>query len=230
MFWFAIIVIGGALAFLLFQGESASLGGIDGDQIAALVSLTLIGTLVASGFLATRQKTSTLVKQALGWLAIIAVLVVGYEYRYELQDVASRVTAGAIPGSPISRSTADGATIVELRRYGNAFLTEGQVNGEPARFVVDTGATTVVLTVNTARDAGIDVGALQFSIPVSTANGVTQAARARVDSLSVGEIERDNIVVLIARQGALFENLLGMNFLDQLSGFDVRGDRLILRD
>ena len=76
----------------------------------------------------------------------------------------------------------------------------------------------------------IDTTALRFTIPVSTANGVARAARATVDDFSVGAISRRNLPVLVAAAGTLERSLLGMNFLGTLSGIDMRGDRMILRD
>jgi len=230
MVWFAVIVIVGTLAFLLMQGESASLAGLDGDGIAAMVSLLLIGTLVMSSYLAARGQFGNMVKQLAIWALIILALMAGYEYRYEMQNAASRITAGAIPGSPIGRTNREGAVSVELRRNGNNFTTQAQINDATARFIVDTGASTVVLTNQTASKAGLNVEELDFSIPVSTANGRAMAARARIDTLAIGPIERRDVIVLVAMPGVLFENLLGMNFLDTLSGYDVRQDRLILRN
>jgi aspartyl protease family protein len=50
------------------------------------------------------------------------------------------------------------------------------------------------------------------------------------DEISVGAIERRNVPLLVAESHALGQSLLGMNFIGTLSGFDVRGDRMVLRD
>ena len=96
--------------------------------------------------------------------------------------------------------------------------------------LVDTGATTTVLSAADAGRVGIDVDALNFAIPVSTANGIARAARATVDEVRVGSISRSRLPVLVAAPGTLSQSLLGMNFIGSLSGFDVRRDLLILRD
>lgn len=230
MFVFATIVIIVALGILFFAGDSSAIAGLSGDQFASLVALALFGTLIASGIVASRQRFGTMVRQLAIWVAIVLALVAGYEYRYELQDVASRVTAGLIPGSPVSTSGADGRRLVTITRNRNHFEARAQVNGAPMRFVVDTGASTVVLTFEDAARAGLDIEALRYIVPVMTANGQTQAAPVRIETLSVGGIERTNVAALVAEDGQLFENLLGMNFLDTLAGFEVTGDRLILRD
>jgi aspartyl protease family protein len=56
------------------------------------------------------------------------------------------------------------------------------------------------------------------------------AASARAREIAVGDIVRRNQTVLVVADGSLAQSLLGMNFISSLSGFDMRGDRLILRD
>jgi aspartyl protease family protein len=166
-----------------------------------------------------------------GWVAIVFVLIAGYQYRYELQDFASRVSAGLIPGSPLALGNDDGRATVTLEKAPNGhFEARIVVDGTPIRVVIDTGATTTVLSTNDARAAGFDPEALSFTIPVATANGATKAASVRAAELSLGGIVRKNMQVLVASPGTLGQSLLGMNFIGTLSGFDVRGDRMILRD
>ena len=104
------------------------------------------------------------------------------------------------------------------------------VNGTPIRAVVDTGATSTVLTSEDAQAAGFNPATLNFTIPVSTANGMARAAAVRTDEVAIGGIVRKDMPVMVAAPGMLSQSLLGMNFIGSLSGFDVRGDRMILRD
>ena len=77
------------------------------------------------------------------WAVIVLALIAGYQYRYELQDFASRVTAGLVPGSPLALGLEDGHATVTLDKAGNGhFEARIMVNGTPVRAVVDTGATT----------------------------------------------------------------------------------------
>ena len=87
-----------------------------------------------------------------------------------------------------------------------------------------------MLTAADAARAGFDPSALIFTIPVSTANGTANAARVVADEMTVGGIVRSNLTAPGRRAGRLDQSLLGMNFISTLSGFDMRGDRLILRD
>jgi aspartyl protease family protein len=164
-------------------------------------------------------------------MLVILVFMAGYEYRYELQDVANRVSGGLIPGSPLSVVDGDGRATVTLRKRPDGHFEAGvSINGKTIDAVVDTGATATVLTAADAARAGFDPAALRYTIPVSTANGTANAARVVADEIAVGGITRKNMPLLVAEPGRLDQSLLGMNFIGSLSGFDVRGDRLILRD
>lgn len=231
VFWIAMVLIGGGLAWLLLAGESGAPFGMTGDRFAETLYLGVLGLVIAAGLVGSGIGLRGAARAIVIWSAILLVLVGGYQYRYELQDVASRLTAGLIPGSPYSVTNVDGRIAVALDRInGGHFMARGSVNGEPVTMIVDTGATTTVLTANDARRAGISVESLSFSVPITTANGPANAAHAVVRDISVGDITRRDLDVLVAGPAMLDQSLLGMNFINSLSGFDMRGNRLTLID
>ena len=115
------------------------------------------------------------------------------------------------------------------RRMDGTFLVNGKVNDRNTRFIFDTGATTVVLTGETAKALGIEPGPLGYTVMVATANGRTLAAPVTLDRIAVGSIREQRVRALVAKPGVLHENLLGMSFLDRLASYEVRQNRLILR-
>ena len=231
LFWIAVVVLVGGLIVLVMADSSGQVLGLDTDSFGSLVYLGALGALLASGVLASGQRFGQTVRTLALWLLVILVFMAGYEYRYELQDVASRVSGGIVPGSPLSITDGDGRTIVTLRqRMDGHFEANVDVNGRTIGMIVDTGATSTVLTAADAERAGFDPSALVFNIPVSTANGTANAARVVADEVAVGGIVRKNLPLLVAEDSRLGQSLLGMNFMGTLAGFDVRGDRLVLRD
>ncbi len=224
-------LIGAALIVLIVNHDSGTSFGMDNDRFGSLVYAAIWGSVVAAGIVGSGMRFGEIARQLLVWLVIILALVAGYQYRYELQDVASRMTAGLVPGSPLSTAGEDGRVSVMVEKASNGhFQVEAVVNGAAVSMLVDTGASTTVLTEDDARSIGIDVSALQFVTPVSTANGTALAAMVTLDEIAIGDIRRERIRAMVAQPGRLDESLLGMTFLESLTGFDVRGDRLILRD
>lgn len=231
LIWIVLGILAAGLLLLVFNHDAGSIFGLGNDQFASLLTAGLLVTTLSAGIVAARPSFGEVTRNIAGWLVIILVLLTGYLYRYELQDFGSRLTAGLIPGSPLSVTDSEGNVTVTVEKLGNGhFEARAMIDAKPVRVMIDTGASTTVLTVEDARAVGIDVEALRFAVPVSTANGVTEAARARVQSITIGAIERGPLPILVAQPGSLTQSLLGMNFMGTLSGYDVRGDRMVLRD
>ncbi|CAM5619310.1 TIGR02281 family clan AA aspartic protease [Mesorhizobium sp. UC22_110] len=226
-----LAIIAAAIALLAYNDSAGSTFGVENYSFGNLVWLGIVGAVIAAGLLRSGQPLGSMARNLGTWAVIVLALIAGYQYRYELQDVASRVTAGLIPGSPLALGMEDGRATVTLDKGNNGhFQARILVNNKPVNAVVDTGATTTVLTAEDARAAGIDPGGLNYTVRVSTANGNANAAAVRTNELALGSIVRRDMPVLVAAPGALGQSLLGMNFISSLSGFDMRGDRMILRD
>jgi aspartyl protease family protein len=136
-----------------------------------------------------------------------------------------RLRGQLVPGYPVA-SGARELTVSEDNSGGYQVL--GQVNGAKIRFLIDTGASDVVLTAADARAAGIDIETLDFSRPFATANGIAHGATATVHELRVGGIMLNNVRVSVQREG-LSTSLLGMSFLRQLKSFGFGDHRMVLR-
>ncbi|MXQ13874.1 retropepsin-like aspartic protease family protein [Microvirga makkahensis] len=157
---------------------------------------------------------------------VLIALLVMYASRGELQTVIDRAIGDISLGRTVV--TPDGE-VVAARKTDGSFLLQGKVNGHDTRFVFDTGASTVVLRAENAVALGFRPETLDYSVPVATANGGALAAPILIERLSIGPITERNIRALIAREGVLHANLLGMTFLERLASYEVRGNRLILR-
>jgi aspartyl protease family protein len=108
------------------------------------------------------------------------------------------------------------------------FALHAKINGVSAPMVVDTGATSVVLTYETAKAVGLPLELLEYDVDVETAGGHTRAARLTLDRLAVGKLVERSVPALVVPHGQMKTNLLGMSFLDRLESWEVRADRLML--
>jgi clan AA aspartic protease (TIGR02281 family) len=108
------------------------------------------------------------------------------------------------------------------------FALQARINGVPAPMVIDTGATSVVLTYETARAAGLPLELLDYDVEVETAGGHTRAARLTLDRLAIGKLVERSVPALVVPRGQMKTNLLGMSFLDRLESWEVHADRLML--
>ena len=203
---------------------------MSGDDIAQLAFLGILGSWIAVSLLRS-ERVGTLARQLGAWTIIIVGLVAAYAYRAELQDVGHRVTLGLVPGSSVTRLNSDGTAVMQVGRDRRGhFVVDATINDETVEFLVDTGATTIALSHGDAARVGINPASLQYDIPIRTANGMARAAQVRLDTVSLGGIERNGLIATVSEPGALTQSLLGMNFLGTLASFEIRGDRLILSD
>ena len=107
------------------------------------------------------------------------------------------------------------------------FFANVRINGVPRRMMIDSGATVTALSVRTAQAAGLQPQRGLVPVVLQTANGMTQADTATVDTLRLGAIvARDLKVVVSPSFGTM--DLLGMNFLSKLKSWRVEGQTLIL--
>ena len=172
-----------------------------------------------------RDRLSQALEALAFWAVLGLLLVVGYSYRFELRDVADRVIAELMPGHVAGR----GRNVEVVRGHGGDFAVGAHINGVRVPMVLDTGASSVVLTQQAAKAAGLPLEVLEYTVTVDTANGRTRAAPVTLDRLAVGGLTERAVPALVAQPGQLKNNLLGMTFLNRLESWEVRGDRLRMR-
>lgn len=217
------------IALFLTQDGSSTLGTPSRD-FAQLGFLVILLVFVASALFGRGIRLGDVARSMLIWLTIILVLVGGYAYRSELVGVGGRMLGVLAPGVPIAGRLAGESkdSVLIVRSSGGHFAIRASVNGKPLSVLVDTGASFVTLTPEDAAAVGIDVSALEFALPIRTANGSIHAAPIVIDQLAVGDIERQGIRALVAPEGSLDESLLGLSFLNTLQSYTIAGDRLLL--
>jgi aspartyl protease family protein len=173
-----------------------------------------------------------LLHEALVWAAVILGGIAAF---YFFDDLRTLFNPEA--GTALSRTERGGSTAKpqgfagEVRLTADArghFVIDAAVNGRPASFLADTGATLVVITYEDAVRLGLYPDHLDFSGLVQTANGVAHIAPVVLDRLRVEDITVRDVPAAVAEKGALANNLLGMSFLSRLKSFQMQGSELIL--
>jgi aspartyl protease family protein len=198
------------------------LGGMDKAN-ALYLAIILIVVLIGSASLRNIGFRRGL-GMAAAWIGIFAAILIAVSYRDEAAGVFGRLRGEV---DPAGGRVVGNEFRVQARDDGH-FWVRGAINDEPVLFLVDTGASGIVLTASAAARVGIDPATLSFDEIARTANGEVRGASTTVDMLEVGPIVRSDVRVSIT-QGELDTNLLGMSFLRTLSGWRVEGDTLILR-
>jgi aspartyl protease family protein len=226
LLWPLLIGLGLALAVLLVSRDENLVAGLARHDFARLAAKVAIGVAIGSlVFVLFRRRLSEALQAALLWIALGLVLAVAYTFRNDLREIGDRVLADLIPGRPVQIGRA-----VEIARgRSGEFLVSTQVNGAPIGMVLDSGASSVVLTSDAAKSAGLPFEVLSYSVTIETANGRARAAPVMLDRISVGSIVERSVPALVAQPGQLRVSLLGMSFLNRLESWQVRNDHLTMR-
>ena len=223
-FWLLILL--GATVALVFVLNELYPGALD-DPDSRMYLLTRIGwmALIGSAVIgAARFNPKTALRQAAIWLAIILGLVGLYSFKNDAAYIGQRFMGALSPTQGVAHD--DGTISFDAGSDGH-FYIQALVNGGRVTFMVDTGATDVVLAPDDARRIGIDPASLVFDQFAETANGRVSGAAIRLDSLVVGSIAMNRLPATV--NGAdMSESLLGMEFLNRLHGWRVENGVLTL--
>jgi aspartyl protease family protein len=223
LIWIGIVGAGGLGIWELSRLFPGSLTD-SWDQAYFFRALAVL-VLVASGVAYGRYSLKESARNITIWLGIAAVLLLGYTYYPQIEDAAGNARSELIPGYPVSTSASE---MVFSKDRGGEFLVIGDANATTVKFLVDTGASDIVLSPDDAQRIGIDVSKLRFDRTYETANGEGQGAAYTLDSLQIGPLKLFNVPVSI--NGAKMRNsLLGMSFLERMKSFEFRGRKLYLR-
>jgi clan AA aspartic protease (TIGR02281 family) len=132
--------------------------------------------------------------------------------------------SGAAP-----EETRDGLLELVIRAgpHGH-FVVDAEVDGTPLTFLIDTGASDIVLSQADARQLGLEPRTLDYSRSYQTANGVVRAAPVQLRELRLGQLHLHDLDASV-NERPLPVSLLGMSFLGRLQGYEVTDGRLILR-
>jgi aspartyl protease family protein len=187
--------------------------------------ILLAGLLLSSLFMHYRKQGGTALRHGLLWVLLFFIGVSAYAYKGSVKDLFTPIIATLFPSSAID----EGEGLLYFNRASDGhYHIDATVNQVPITFLLDTGASDIVFSKETASDIGIPTQTLRYNIPLSTANGRAMGARITLASLSIGNYTVNNISAIVTN-GKMDSSLLGMSFLNRMKGFDITGDRLQIR-
>ena len=216
------VALGGLVMLLSYAFPEAS---DRRDHWPHFLYLLLLVVFIGGGVLASYagEKARALRDMSI-WLGIFMLLLVVYSFRHEFFVVKDRVLGELLPDR-VREGEANTMTI-RMARNGHFYL-RAKVNGVPLRFMVDTGATRVVLSPADAKRLGFELERLDFTQRSYTANGMVWGAPVTLDSVEVGEVAIEDVLASV-NSAEMDSSLLGMTFLGRLKSYTVRDEVLTL--
>ncbi len=191
---------------------------MSGDDKIHLLYMIILLAFVAGSFLYSRSgKLHQTVQQGMIW----GLIFVGVITAYGFKDV---FRAQVFPSTAVQ----NGAGSVTLSRANDGhFYANLKINDRYVEFVIDTGASAIVLSKDDAQRIGIDTDNLNYIGRAATANGTVSTAFVRLGVVALGGIVDYDLPASV-NGGDLFGSLLGMDYLNFFSEFRINGDRLTL--
>ena len=189
-------------------------------ETSRLIYLILLLLMVAGWFyMQNRQGLNKSLQQIAVWGMIFVGVAAGYGLRGDI------TRNSGVPRQ--SYETGTGAVTIPRSADGHYYLT-ALVNGEAIRFVVDTGASDMVLTRQDAERAGLSPDTLNYLGRATTANGEVRTAYVRLSEVQLGEV-RDFDVPAVVNDGEMPQSLLGMGYLQRWGRIEIANNELILK-
>ncbi|MEM6488642.1 MAG: TIGR02281 family clan AA aspartic protease [Pseudomonadota bacterium] len=227
IYWPVFVVAVIAVALFITEPPNGN-GPEDYDALMRLIYLGVlaVGLVFASlGRLVLSDGWRT-VHYGMVWCAVAVGLTAAYAEQDLLRRSISQVRGDVMPTVAVSTI---GVEEVLERSWDGHYRSDVAINGSTVSMMVDTGASMVVLPYEDVSRVGIDPTALQFNMPVSTANGRSHVAPIELSEIRLGDIVVRDVPAAVAHPGRLHTGLLGMSFLDRLSETSFQGKRLFLR-
>lgn len=191
---------------------------MDSFDTGRLIYLILLGVMVLGWFM-TQGRTSwnKTLQQAAAWVFIFLGAIAAYGLWGDIsQTVRPQQTVFGEQGRIVVPQSQDGH-----------FYIDASVNGAATRFVLDTGASFIVLTKADAVRAGLDPNELNYFGRAMTANGEVRTAPVRLDRLAIGPITDSNVRAVV-NEGEMDSSLMGMSYLQRWGRIEISGNTLTL--
>ncbi len=205
-----------------FSAAADIIRAIPRSELLMIALAAMIGGWIGSMLMRRRMAAGRIVRTASTIILGAVLLTVVLQLSRFDPRLAVSVPQIGMPEQVVS----GGETRVELARDGHFWL-RAELNGVPANFLVDTGATITAVSQEVAERAGLEPRRGGIPVRISTANGSVNAEIASADTLRFGNVEARGLDVVIAPSLGT-TNVVGMNLLSRLEGWRVEGRTLIL--
>jgi len=202
------------------------------DQAMSGIWYLLAIVLVGSALLTRRMPLGGMMRMALLWAAIFAILLMLFNLAQKsgifMESAHTPSTAKEDDDHPVAPQTRiDGDRIRIAVSSDGHYWVDGAVNGTPTRFLIDSGASVTALSEQAARAAALNIDPAQSSVTVMTANGHVKAQRARIATLTIGPVRTSDLDIVVSPAFGDV-NVIGMNMLSRLKSWGVENGEMVL--
>ena len=184
----------------------------------------IVWLFIISAWLSSGTKLKKQLKYASIWIGLFLILLAGFSYRVELIQIKDRILSNIVPEYGLTEKQGTMSFVIASDGH---FYVRATVEDVAVRFLVDTGASHIVLSPADARKLGIETDELIFDRFYETANGTVRGSSIRIADLRIGEIHLKEIGASV-NEAEMRHSLLGMTFFKHLKSYEVKNDVLTM--
>ena len=193
-------------------------------ELSNAIYLLILIIVLLMGFSNRQMPAQKIIKYIAIWTAIGLVLLVFYSFRFEISDTKDRISSDLFPSKAINKNNEQ--LIISISQDNHFYLTV-KINNEPVKFMIDTGASDVVIDKKLALKLGINIQNLYYDKIFQTANGEVAGASTYFNEIDVAGVKFYNVSASIT-SSELLVPLLGMSFLKRFYKYEFYRDKLVL--
>lgn len=200
---------------------------MENNDLSQIVYLVILILIMSYGMINRKEMSlKKIVKYFLIWSLIGLIIIALYAYRFEFNNFKERISGEINPTS--AQLNQQGQLIINISADSH-FYVKILINKKPILFMVDTGASDIVLNLQDAIKIGINPKNLIFNRQFQTANGRVLGASIILKEVEISGIKFKDVKASVTN-GEMGVNLLGMSFLRRFGKYEFYQDRLILTD
>ncbi|WP_316014036.1 TIGR02281 family clan AA aspartic protease [Roseobacter sp. HKCCA0434] len=224
MFWPITLLFAVVFSGLVVSGALDALSPVTQFAMTVCICTAAACIAVTRGFMHNgRMPVLPIV-----WACTAIILVGTYSFRNQ-----GELLALSILQQPVEEQTQPASLrpeVMLMRAWDGHFRAVADIDDTAVGLLIDTGASLVLLRYDDARRIGLGDADLDFTRPVTTANGRSFVAPVTFDEIRIGGVVVRDVEGAVAQPNQLHTSLLGMSFIEQLSEASIRQDRIILRN
>ena len=200
---------------------------MENNDLSQIVYLVILILIMSYGMINRKEMSlKKIVKYFLIWSLIGLIIIALYAYRFEFNNFKERISGEINPTS--AQLNQQGQLIINISDDSH-FYVKILINKKPILFMVDTGASDIVLNLQDAIKIGVNPKNLIFNRQFQTANGRVLGASIILKEVEISGIKFRDVKASVTN-GEMGVNLLGMSFLRRFGKYEFYQDRLILTD
>lgn len=200
---------------------------MENNDLSQIVYLVILILIMSYGMISRKEMPlKKIVKYFLIWSLIGLIIIALYAYRFEFNNFKERISGEINPTS--AQLNQQGQLIINIADDSH-FYVKMLINKKPILFMVDTGASDIVLNLQDALKIGVNPKNLIFNRQFQTANGRVLGASIILKEVEISGIKFRDVKASVTN-GEMGVNLLGMSFLRRFGKYEFYQDRLILTD